>query len=119
MKTMIEQRKTNRGQGGFTLIELLVVIAILAVLAGVAVFAVGNLTDTADENACTLEKDTIDNAILAYKTANDGQYPSDASFESGTGVGLERTPKYFTLSYDATGATAPTMTKTATAPAGC
>lgn len=58
---MIEKRKAMAGQGGFT-IELLVVVAILAILAGVAVFAVSNLTADADNNACKVEKDTIKTA---------------------------------------------------------
>ena len=37
-----------RTRSGFTLIELLIVIVILGVLAGVVVFAVGGITDTAD-----------------------------------------------------------------------
>lgn len=73
---MIEQRKRNRGQGGFTLIELLVVIAILAVLAGIAVFAVGNLTEGADESACKTEKDTLNTAVQAAiaKNGDDGGF---------------------------------------------
>ncbi len=72
---MIEQRKRNRGQGGFTLIELLVVIAIMAILAGVAIFAVGNLNESADKSACLTEKDTINTAIQAFK-ADQGAYPA-------------------------------------------
>ncbi len=49
MSELMKKRMAKRaqGQGGFTLIELLVVIAILAVLAGVVVFAVDGITDTA------------------------------------------------------------------------
>lgn len=86
---MIESRKEMRGQGGFTLIELLVVVAILAILAGVAVFAVSNLTDDADNNACKVERDTIKTAIAA----------ADATSDSGDDVldYLDGTPKYFTV----------------------
>ena len=83
---MIEKRKRNMGQGGFTLIELLVVIAILAILAGVAVFAVGNLTDGADENACKLERDTIRTAIEAAKAKRGTATTTDY---------LDGNPKYF------------------------
>jgi prepilin-type N-terminal cleavage/methylation domain-containing protein len=64
---IIEQRKRMRGQGGFTLVELLVVVAILAILAGVAVFAVGQLTDDAQDAACEIELRTMKTAAAAYK----------------------------------------------------
>jgi prepilin-type N-terminal cleavage/methylation domain-containing protein len=79
---MIEERRRNRGQGGFTLIELLVVIAILAILAGVAVFAVNGLTDNADENACSLEKETF---IVANQAAIAAGSPNVSDhLDSGT-----------------------------------
>lgn len=111
---MIEKRKRNMGQGGFTLIELLVVIAILAILAGVAVFAVGNLTDGADENACKLEKDTLRTAVQASKAKNG----SAASWQDYT----DGTPKYWTVTVSAGPPEAVTYTKTAAgtkAGAGC
>lgn len=86
---MIESRKAMRGQGGFTLIELLVVVAILAILAGVAVFAVSNLTKDADENACKVELDTINTA----KAAAD----ATSSNTDTTTDYLDGTPKYFVL----------------------
>jgi prepilin-type N-terminal cleavage/methylation domain-containing protein len=87
---IIERRKRSMGQGGFTLIELLVVVAILAILAGVAIFAVSNLTDDADENACAVERDTIKTAIAAAEATSDaGDDYTDY---------LDGTPKYFTVS---------------------
>jgi general secretion pathway protein G len=65
----------SKGQSGFTLIELLVVIAILGVLAGVVVFAVGGVSDTAKEKACQTEKKTTETALEAYK-ADLGAYPT-------------------------------------------
>ena len=86
---MIEKRKAMAGQGGFTLIELLVVVAILAILAGVAVFAVSNLTGDADTNACKIEADTIKTARAAAK-ATSGTTDNTNTF-------LDGTPKYFTV----------------------
>ncbi len=86
---MIEKRKAMAGQGGFTLIELLVVVAILAILAGVAVFAVSNLTADADNNACKVEKDTIKTAIAAASATS--------STTDTYGQYLDGTPKYWTV----------------------
>jgi prepilin-type N-terminal cleavage/methylation domain-containing protein len=89
---MIERRKRNRGQGGFTLIELLVVIAILGILAGVAVFAVNNLTDDAGANACDVEGQTLKTAGAAAK-ASSITTDSAATFIEGGANGL----KYFNI----------------------
>ena len=58
---------------GFTLVELLIVIVILGILAGIVVFAVGNLTSSAQKNSCAQEKSTIITADEAYK-AQTGSY---------------------------------------------
>lgn len=63
---------------GFTLVELLIVVVILGILAGIVVFAVGNLTDSADENACVTEGETFRNAVVAYR-ADTGNWPAGAS----------------------------------------
>ena len=95
---MIEKRKAMAGQGGFTLIELLVVVAILAILAGVAVFAVSNLTADADTNACKVEADTIKTAWAAARATS--------STTDTLGTFLDGTPKYFTIGGTAAAPTA-------------
>lgn len=62
---MFNERMKARGQGGFTLIELLIVIAILGILAGVVVFAVGGVNDSAQEKACEIEGKSVETAIQA------------------------------------------------------
>jgi len=107
---MMNERKRDRGQSGFTLIELLVVIAILAVLGGVAVFAVGNLTDNADDSACQVEKNTMITANQAA-IAEGGQPPAvvldflDASSVIDNAGTLEG--KYWSISNTAGSANAP------------
>ncbi len=57
----------NLVEQGFTLVELLIVIVIMGILAGIVVFAVGNLTQSATQNACKTEADTFVTAFQAYK----------------------------------------------------
>lgn len=68
---MLNERMKARGQGGFTLIELLIVIAILGILAGVVVFAVGGVNDTAQDKACEIEGKSIETAIQAFLADTD------------------------------------------------
>ncbi len=118
---MIEQRKRNRGQGGFTLIELLVVIAILAILGGVAVFAVGNLTENAAKDACNLERDTLVTADAAAVAKGTGNTPSDYLTGSSVTVsGGTITGKYWTLAdTDGGGGTPAAISATNPAPGDC
>jgi len=88
---MIKKRMAMRGQSGFTLVELLVAVAILAILAGVAVFAVGNLTSDAGVSACRAEKDTL---VTANTAANASSSLTD-TYTTNLG---SNTPKYFTAS---------------------
>ncbi len=83
---ILNERMKARGQGGFTLIELLVVIGVLAVLAGVVVFAVGGVTDTAQEKACDTEEKTIEAALEAARadSADGATYPANLAALSPT-----------------------------------
>ncbi|WP_051071251.1 type II secretion system protein [Ilumatobacter coccineus] len=61
----------NKNQDkGFTLVELLIVIVILGILATVTVFAVRGITDQGQENACAVERRTLDTAIESYYAQN-------------------------------------------------
>jgi general secretion pathway protein G len=69
---------------GFTLVELLVVIVILGVLAGIAVFAVGNLTTNSVQAACKSDYKTVELAVESYK-AQEGEYPTTGDHGLGSG----------------------------------
>ena len=55
---------------GFTLVELLIVIVILGILATVTVFAVRGITSKGEQNACKVEKRTVETAIESYYAQN-------------------------------------------------
>ena len=96
---MLKQLRSKQDQNiierGFTLVELLIVIVILGILAGIVVFAVGNLTSSAQSNACSQEKSTIVTADEAYK-AQTGSY-TDTTGLLASGL-LKTTPSSYTIS---------------------
>ena len=110
---MLKQLRSKQDQNiierGFTLVELLIVIVILGILAGIVVFAVGNLTNSAQSNACAQEKSTIVTADEAYKAQNNGSY-TDTSGLVSAGL-LKSTPTYYTI--NASGTTSLTSAGTA------
>lgn len=63
------------GKRGFTLIELLIVMVILAILAGVVIMAVGGVFGTAHETAYEAVKPQLQNGVIEYATAHNGQLP--------------------------------------------
>lgn len=72
----------GRDDRGFTLIELLIVVAILGVLGGITAFAVGNLTDGAEDAACETEERTLELAIESYRATEDKWPSSIAQLET-------------------------------------
>ena len=93
---MLKQLRSDQDQNiierGFTLVELLIVIVILGILAGIVVFAVGNLTSSAQSNSCSQEKSTIITADEAYK-AQTGSY-TDTTGLIASGL-LKTTPSSY------------------------
>ncbi len=64
---------------GFTLLELLIVIVVLGVIASIVIFAVSGTTARAAVSACRSDVNSVETAIRAYATQNNGQLPSALS----------------------------------------
>lgn len=84
-----EEDRKNIVEQGFTLVELLIVIVIMGILAGIVVFAVGNLTDTANKNSCITESDTVRTSVAAYKAANANAIPDWSELTDATSGTLD------------------------------
>lgn len=66
---------------GFTLVELLIVLAILAILAGVVALSLTIYIGRGEEDACRVEKRSIEAAVFSYYNQN-AEWPTD---EGGAG----------------------------------
>ena len=121
----------NKQDKGFTLVELLIVIFILGILATVTVFAVRGITDRGQQNACAVDKRTLDTSIEAFYAQNQrdpfgqdellfGPRPANAqtvAISSGTGGVLKSAPTATNWTFGYTG-TIPTGTAAYTKPTG-
>ncbi len=91
---MRKDEDKNILEQGFTLVELLIVVVILGILAGIVVFAVGNLTESAGVNGCDTEATTVETAAEAYK-ADTGAYPTAiGDLTGGADPLLKSAPKF-------------------------
>ena len=80
-------RLPKRGEKGFTLIELLIVVAILGVLAAVVIPNVGRFLGRGEEEARTVEYNTVRLGVTALMVENglaDIPDPSNAYSATGT-----------------------------------
>ena len=107
---MLERiREARRNESGFTLIELLIVIVILGVLAGIVVFAVSAFNNDGKAAACQADQKNLEIASEAYYAKNNHKYPTKIGDLTTAGSAyLKEAPTNITITWDATGATAPT-----------
>ena len=83
---MKQLRKKRQEDAGFTLVELLIVIVIIGILAAVVVLAVGGITKSGSDSACTASKDAAEAASVAYYAGVGLQTNYPTSFAQMTGT---------------------------------
>ena len=83
---MKQLRKKRQEDAGFTLVELLIVIVIIGILAAVVVLAVGGITDSGSDSACTASKDAATAASVAYYAGEGDQEDWPTSFADLDGL---------------------------------
>ena len=118
MNTYIKERREE----GFTLIELLIAIVVVGILTAVVIVGIGGLVDNGSNGACQASLDATKTATAVHKS-NTGLFPT--SFTGGTspftaaeldtsgltvaaGTIKHGTDWTLHVTFDATGATAPT-----------
>jgi general secretion pathway protein G len=93
---------------GFTLIELLIVIVVLGILAAVVIFALSGVTGQSAQAACNADAKSVEVAVEAYHTQNNGNWPADStSLTTGGPNAYLRTwpnnPTHYTITMDTSG----------------
>jgi type IV pilus assembly protein PilA len=108
-----------KNQKGFTLIELMIVVAIIGILAAVAIPQYQQYTNKAKQSEAKLMLSAIYTSEQTFNTEN-GQYTGCLTGAGFTPEGYSGTthPGYYTVGFNAAGATPPTLPTTCKTPAG-
>ena len=64
----------RRADRGYTIFEIIVVIIILGIVAAVVVFAVRRMDESAQREACTADRKTVEKAVQSWLSLNPGQH---------------------------------------------
>jgi len=81
-----QERASGEREEGFTLIELLIVIVVLGILAAIVIFSLTGVTGTSAVAACNTDAKTVQTAVAAYQSANNGAGPGAVADTGGTGA---------------------------------